>query len=100
MQPFVVELLSPDAQTQGTIYAQTLDYSNVTTCSDQGSERDALEMSLVPGVDRTGVSDLRVDLKLGLSGVPGATNSLFVNTRSAGATAGVHPICEAIVIND
>ena len=57
-------------------------------------------MSLVQGVDGTGVSDLRVDLKLGMSGVPGATNSLFVSTRSAGATAGVHPICEAIVIND
>ena len=100
-QPFVVEVLNEQGKSQGFIYAQTIYHSDVVPCTDAGSERDAVVSALVEGVNGTTISDLRVDLKIGLSGVPGATNTLFVSTRSArNKDLRIRPICEAIVIND
>ncbi|KAL9639282.1 MAG: hypothetical protein Q9164_001028 [Protoblastenia rupestris] len=99
-QPFVVEIINRRGQSQGFIYAQTVYHSDVTPCSGEGTERDAVRSALTEGVDGTDISDLRVDLKIGLSGVPGATNTLFVSTRSAGnGDVRIRPICEAIQVN-
>lgn len=97
--PLVVEILDSKGAISGYIYAHTLEHSlAVNTCSDLGTERDALQAALAMGVDGTAVSDMRVDLKL-LSGT-GVTNSLFVSTRSiANADKRIHPICEAVQVN-
>lgn len=97
--PLVIEIVDSQGKTSRYIYAQTLAHSlAVNTCSDQGTERDALQAALVMGVDGTTVSDMRVDLKL-LSGT-GVTNSLFVSTRSVCTSdTRIHPICEAVQVN-
>ena len=97
--PFVVEIVDSTGKSQGLIYAQTLEHSEaVNTCSDAGTERDALQAALAMGVDGSTVTDMRVDLKL-LSGT-GVTNSLFVSTRSVGnSDMRIHPICEAVQVN-
>ena len=97
--PFVVEIVDSTGKSQGLIYAQTLEHSEaVNTCSETGTERDALQAALAMGVDGSTVTDMRVDLKL-LSGT-GVTNSLFVSTRSVGnSDMRIHPICEAVQVN-
>ena len=97
--PFVVEIVDSTGKSEGLIYAQTLEHSEaVNTCSDAGTERDALQAALAMGVDGSTVTDMRVDLKL-LSGT-GVTNSLFVSTRSVGnSDMRIHPICEAVQVN-
>ena len=98
-RPFVVEIVDSTGKSEGLIYAQTLEHSEaVNTCSDAGTERDALQAALAMGVDGSTVTDMRVDLKL-LSGT-GVTNSLFVSTRGVGnSDMRIHPICEAVQVN-
>lgn len=98
-RPFVVEIVDSTGESEGLIYAQTIEHSEaVNTCSDAGTERDALQAALAMGVDGSTVTDMRVDLKL-LSGT-GVTNSLFVSTRSVGnSDMRIHPICEAVQVN-
>lgn len=98
-KPFVVEIVDSTGKSEGLIYAQTLEHSEaVNTCSDVGTERDALQSALAMGVDGSTVTDLRVDLKLP-SGT-GVTNSLFVSTRSVGnSDLRIHPLCEAVQVN-
>ena len=97
--PFVVEVTDNSMQSIGFIYAQTIEHSGVSTCSDSGSESDAFSSALVMGVAGSTVSDMRVDLKL-LTG-NGVTNSLFVSTRKAGNTdMRIHLICAAIQVFD
>ena len=98
-KPFVVEILDSAGKSEGFIYAQTLEHSEaVNTCSDAGTERDALQAALAMGVDGSTVTDMRVDLKLP-SGT-GVTNSLFVSTRSVGnSDTRIHPLCEAVQVN-
>ena len=98
-RPFVVEIVDSTGKSEGLIYAQTLEHSEaVNTCSDAGTERDALQAALAMGVDGSTVTDMRVDLKL-LSGT-GVTNSLFVSTRSVGNNdMRIHPLCEAVQVN-
>ena len=97
--PLVVEIRDSTGKCEGFIYAQTLEHSQaVNTCSDQGTERDALQAALAMGVDGSDVSDMRVDLKLP-SGT-GVTNSLFVSTRSvSNSDTRIHPLCEAVQVN-
>ena len=98
--PFVVEVLDASGQFQGYIYAQTRqEHSDVATCSDSGSEADALRSAVEMGVNGSTASDMRVDLKL-LVGT-GVTNTLFISTRkAANADMRIHPICEAIQLFD
>ncbi|KAI4103717.1 MAG: hypothetical protein L6R37_003645 [Teloschistes peruensis] len=97
--PLVVEVTDNSGQVQGYIYAQTRQHSNVATCSDAGSEMDALTSAIEMGVSGSTVSDMRIDLKL-LTG-NGVTNTLFVTTRKIGnADMRIHPICEAIQLFD
>ncbi|KAI4241196.1 MAG: hypothetical protein LQ352_007485 [Teloschistes flavicans] len=98
--PLVVEVTDGSSQVQGYIYAQTRqEHSNVATCSDTGSEMDALTSAIEMGVSGSTVSDMRIDLKL-LTG-NGVTNTLFVSTRKIGnADMRIHPICEAIQLFD
>ncbi|KAL8858877.1 MAG: hypothetical protein Q9178_004555 [Gyalolechia marmorata] len=97
--PFVVEVADDSMQSIGFIYAQTIEHSGVSTCSDSGSEGDAFTSALEMGVAGSTVSDMKVDLKL-LAG-NGVTNSLFVSTRKAGnADMRIHLICAAIQVFD
>ena len=98
-KPFVVEIVDSTGKSEGLIYAQTLEHSEaVNTCSDVGTERDALQSALAMGIDGSTVTDMRVDLKLP-SGT-GVTNSLFVSTRSVGnSDMRIHPLCEAVQVN-
>ena len=98
-KPFVVEIVDSTGKSEGFIYAQTLEHSEaVNTCSDVGTERDALQAALAMGVDGSTVTDMRVDLKLPTG--TGVTNSLFVSTRSVGnSDMRIHPICEAVQVN-
>ncbi|KAL8929135.1 MAG: hypothetical protein Q9172_000570 [Xanthocarpia lactea] len=98
-EPFVVEVTDDSMQSIGFIYAQTIEHSGVSTCSDSGSESDAFTSALEMGVAGSTVSDMRVDLKL-LTG-NGVTNSLFVSTRKAGnPDMRIHPLCAAIQVFD
>ncbi len=60
--PFVLEVTDDSMQSIGFIYAQTIEHSGVSTCSDSGSESDAFSSALVMGVAGSTVSDMRVDL--------------------------------------
>ena len=98
-QALVVEIVDTKGKSKGFIYAQTeLHNEEVQTCSDKGTQSDALTSALSTGVDGQDVSDMRVDLKL-LSGTA-VTDSLFVSTRSAGnSDTRIFPICEAVEVN-
>ncbi|KAI4163209.1 MAG: hypothetical protein LQ342_003142 [Letrouitia transgressa] len=97
--PFVVDVVDGSGRSKGLIYAQTRQHSDVGSCSNNGTESDALASALSMGAMGSSVTDMRVDLKL-RSG-DGVTNTLFVSTRSAGnSDMSIHPICEAIQIFD
>ncbi|KAL9607028.1 MAG: hypothetical protein Q9167_008020 [Letrouitia subvulpina] len=97
--PFVVDVVDGAGKSQGLIYAQTRQHSDVASCSNNGTQSDALASALSMGAMGSSVTDMRVDLKL-LSG-NGVTNTLFVSTRRAGnSDMSIHPICEAIQIFD
>ena len=95
----MVEIVDTKGKSKGFIYAQTeLHNEEVQTCSDMGTQSDALTSALSTGVDGQVVSDMRVELKL-LSGTA-VTDSLFVSTRSAGnSDTRIFPSCEAVVVN-
>ncbi|KAG8531864.1 uncharacterized protein KY384_003500 [Bacidia gigantensis] len=118
--PFVVEIMNTEGGSEGYVYAQTENHSDVKDCAtadgamvkrqdsttttavngtqpqsqkstttttvsgDGNHERQILTSALIEGVGGSEVSDLRVDLKINSLGTDGATNSLFVSTRSAG----------------
>ena len=98
--PLVIAVVDTKGKEKGYVYLQTRQHSDVTTCTDQGSESDALIATFADGIDRAStVSDMRIDLKL-LTGV-GVTNTLYVSTRSnANADKRIHSICEAVTIFD
>ncbi|KAL9043721.1 MAG: hypothetical protein Q9214_003099 [Letrouitia sp. 1 TL-2023] len=97
--PFVVDVVDGSGKSKGLIYAQARQHSDVGSCSDKGTESDALASALSMGTMGSSVTDMRVDLKLPSGN--GVTNTLFVSTRSAGnSDMSIHPICEAIQIFD
>lgn len=99
--PIVVEVVNDFGKLEGYIYAVTLQHSeNVNTCSDQATQRDALQAALAQGVDGTGVTDMQVALQVKAPQPAGETNLLFVSTRSAGdKDMSINPVCEAVVVD-
>ncbi|KAK3170360.1 hypothetical protein OEA41_009747 [Lepraria neglecta] len=98
--PVVVEVVDTSGKSEGFIYAQTQMHNNyVKMCSEQGTERDALQAALAMRFDGRCASDMRVDLKLLNSGTDGVTNTLYVSTRSvSNSDKSIHPICEAVQV--